>query len=53
MSLIEVKITDLFFVHQRGRVNAIYQLMLNGGVCLDSFLCGFSSVHIYIDHNPI
>ena len=39
-SLTEVQITDLFFVHQRGRVNAIYQLMNNAGVCynLDSLL---------------
>lgn len=30
--LIRVKTIDLFFVHQRGRMNAIYQLMINVGV---------------------
>lgn len=29
---VRMKITDLFFVHQRGRANAIYQIMSSTGV---------------------
>ncbi|KAJ5792033.1 uncharacterized protein N7503_008011 [Penicillium pulvis] len=40
-TLVPITITDLFFVHQRGRVNAIYQLMLNGGTFLAPVAAGY------------
>ncbi|KAJ5771134.1 uncharacterized protein N7511_003185 [Penicillium nucicola] len=40
-TLVPITITDLFFVHQRGRANAVYQLMSSTGVFLAPVAAGY------------
>ncbi|KAF9895133.1 hypothetical protein FE257_000035 [Aspergillus nanangensis] len=40
-TIVQITITDLFFVHQRARMNGLYMLMQSTGVCLGPVAIGF------------
>ncbi|KAK4550296.1 hypothetical protein LTR36_003263 [Oleoguttula mirabilis] len=43
-SIVQMTVVDLFFVHQRARMNAVYILMVNTGTFLAPVAAGYSAV---------